>query len=164
MKIIRYIFVVLMLMCSSLFVIQVTAHPPENIELTYDISTNNLTVIITHNTADPNSHYVEKVEIYKNNIEIQDEDYTSQPTADTFTLTFFVEAVEGDILKVEATDNLGGKTEEEITVTNGNDNNPPSTPTISGPTSGKPGIEYDFTFISIDPDNDNIFIKVSWGC
>ncbi len=43
-------------------------------------------------------------------------------------------------------------------------NEPPATPTIDGPTSGKPGVEYDFTFMSIDPDGDDIFFMVSWGC
>ena len=43
-------------------------------------------------------------------------------------------------------------------------NEPPTTPTIAGPTSGKPGVEYDFTFMSIDPDGDDIFYIISWGC
>jgi len=43
-------------------------------------------------------------------------------------------------------------------------NAPPSTPTIEGPTSGKPGVIIDFTFMSIDPDGDDIFYMVSWGC
>ena len=43
-------------------------------------------------------------------------------------------------------------------------NNPPSTPEIDGPKTGKPGVEYDFTFISTDPDGDDVFYCVSWGC
>ena len=43
-------------------------------------------------------------------------------------------------------------------------NGPPSTPTIDGATSGKPGVVNDFTFMSIDPDGDDIFFMVSWGC
>jgi hypothetical protein len=43
-------------------------------------------------------------------------------------------------------------------------NGAPSTPTIEGPTSGKPGFLYDYTFMSIDPDGDDIFFMVSWGC
>ena len=43
-------------------------------------------------------------------------------------------------------------------------NGPPSTPTIEGPTSGKPGVTYDYTFMSIDPDGDDIFFMISWGC
>jgi len=43
-------------------------------------------------------------------------------------------------------------------------NGPPATPTIDGPTSGKPGVEYDYKFISTDPDGDDVFFMVSWGC
>jgi hypothetical protein len=43
-------------------------------------------------------------------------------------------------------------------------NQPPSTPTIDGPTNGTPGTSYDYTFMSIDPDGDNVYYMVSWGC
>ena len=43
-------------------------------------------------------------------------------------------------------------------------NEPPSTPTIEGPTSGKPGVNYDYTFMSVDPEGGDVFIKISWGC
>ena len=44
------------------------------------------------------------------------------------------------------------------------DNKPPSTPEINGPTSGKPGIEYEFTFVSIDPDDDDdLYYLIDWG-
>ena len=43
-------------------------------------------------------------------------------------------------------------------------NGAPETPTIDGPTSGKPGVTYDYTFMSVDPDGDDVFYMVSWGC
>ncbi|UCF13723.1 MAG: PKD domain-containing protein [Thermoplasmatales archaeon] len=43
------------------------------------------------------------------------------------------------------------------------DNNPPSTPTILGPERGKPGIEYTYTFNSVDPDGDDIVYCIQWG-
>jgi outer membrane protein assembly factor BamB len=42
-------------------------------------------------------------------------------------------------------------------------NSPPSDPIIDGPTEGKAGVEYDYTFISIDPDGDNISYLIEWG-
>jgi hypothetical protein len=42
-------------------------------------------------------------------------------------------------------------------------NNPPSSPIIKGPSSGKPGIEYDYTFNSTDFDKDNVTYVISWG-
>jgi hypothetical protein len=43
-------------------------------------------------------------------------------------------------------------------------NDPPAKPSIDGPTNGEPGIEYDFIFMSEDPDEDNVYYYVSWGC
>jgi outer membrane protein assembly factor BamB len=40
---------------------------------------------------------------------------------------------------------------------------PPSTPTIDGPSSGKIGHTYSYTVISTDPDRDNISYYVDWG-
>lgn len=41
--------------------------------------------------------------------------------------------------------------------------NPPSNPIIEGPINGSYGIEYTFTFTSIDVDGDDIFYYVEWG-
>ena len=43
-------------------------------------------------------------------------------------------------------------------------NEPPNTPTIDGPTSGKLGVEYDFKFNTTDPNGDDVYYCVSWGC
>jgi photosystem II stability/assembly factor-like uncharacterized protein len=43
------------------------------------------------------------------------------------------------------------------------DNNPPNSPIITGKTSGKPGIEYTYTFNSVDPDGDDIVYCIQWG-
>ena len=41
----------------------------------------------------------------------------------------------------------------------GNQQNPPI---ISGPTVGDPGIEYDFTFVTEDPEGDEIWLYIDW--
>ncbi|UCF49572.1 MAG: VCBS repeat-containing protein [Thermoplasmatales archaeon] len=43
------------------------------------------------------------------------------------------------------------------------DNHLPFPPSINGPTGGKPGIEYDYTFNSTDPDGDSIMYFIDWG-
>jgi len=40
---------------------------------------------------------------------------------------------------------------------------PPNTPEISGSTNGKAGEEYDYTFITTDPDGDNVSYWIDWG-
>ncbi len=42
-------------------------------------------------------------------------------------------------------------------------NNPPSTPVVNGPATGKPGEEYTCTFSSLDPDGDDIIYCIDWG-
>jgi hypothetical protein len=42
-------------------------------------------------------------------------------------------------------------------------NSPPSKPTISGPRIGRYGNEYEYTFVSYDPDGDYVSYFVDWG-
>jgi len=42
-------------------------------------------------------------------------------------------------------------------------NTPPGIPNISGPINGKAGTPYDYTFMSIDPDGDNVSYYIRWG-
>jgi len=41
-------------------------------------------------------------------------------------------------------------------------NEPPNKPTINGPTSGKTGISYDYTFSATDPDGNHIYLYIDW--
>jgi len=43
------------------------------------------------------------------------------------------------------------------------DNSPPDKPTISGEANGKPNTEYEYKFISTDPEEDNITYCIDWG-
>jgi len=42
-------------------------------------------------------------------------------------------------------------------------NNPPDKPTIDGPITGKPGVEYTYYANTTDPDGDQVFYKWDWG-
>jgi hypothetical protein len=42
-------------------------------------------------------------------------------------------------------------------------NIPPYAPTITGPLSGDPGVEYEYKFKAIDYDADNVYYYVDWG-
>jgi hypothetical protein len=44
-----------------------------------------------------------------------------------------------------------------------NVNQPPTPPIISGPKNGKTGVEYNWTFVSTDPEGDNITYYIDWG-
>ena len=43
------------------------------------------------------------------------------------------------------------------------DNSPPNPPIITGPTTGKEDISYPFTFISTDPEEDEVSYYIRWG-
>jgi parallel beta-helix repeat protein len=50
----------------------------------------------------------------------------------------------------------------DFTTGNGT-NQPPETPTITGPASGIVRQTYEYTFITTDPNGDNIFYYIDWG-
>jgi thiol-disulfide isomerase/thioredoxin len=53
----------------------------------------------------------------------------------------------------------------EISITNKEamGNLPPNAPTIEGPTTGKKGEEYEYTFTVEDPNGDDVYLWVEWG-
>jgi hypothetical protein len=42
-------------------------------------------------------------------------------------------------------------------------NSSPETPTVDGPSSGKAGVSYNYNFIAIDPDGDEVSYYIDWG-
>ena len=64
-------------------------------------------------------------------------------------------------VKVRARDDEGflGKWSDGLSVMIGF----PDPPKIKGPTRGKPGVNYNFTLVAIDPDGDDVFYLINWG-
>jgi hypothetical protein len=48
-------------------------------------------------------------------------------------------------------------------LSSGSINQPPGPPFINGPTSGKPGKTYYYTFVSVDPEGDPVYYEIDWG-
>ena len=42
-------------------------------------------------------------------------------------------------------------------------NNPPNKPTINGKINGKTSTDYEYKYVSTDPDGDNIIYRINWG-
>jgi hypothetical protein len=42
-------------------------------------------------------------------------------------------------------------------------NNPPNIIEIEGPSTGKPGFEYEYTFLTTDPEDDDVSYYIKWG-
>jgi hypothetical protein len=45
----------------------------------------------------------------------------------------------------------------------GGGNQPPEAPIINGPATGKPDNSYSYTFVSEDPDGDDVYYQINWG-
>jgi len=97
--------------------VNVYAHSPSDMNLTYNTTTKKLEVFINHQVSDPNSHYVFNIVVKINGVTNLSEDYTSQPN-NSFTYTYEnIEANEGDIIEVTALCNQGGSISRQLTVT-----------------------------------------------
>ena len=67
-------------------------------------------------------------------------------------------------IAVQVTDSNGYSSVDKATVTVKNNENIPSKPTLSGPSSGKPDTSYSFTAKSTDDDSgDQIYYYFDWG-
>ncbi|MFW6121566.1 MAG: hypothetical protein ACOC80_11805 [Petrotogales bacterium] len=75
----------------------VGAHSPSSMFLTYNPDVGTLTVDISHQVDDPDSHYVENIEIRKNGELIGTYDYTSQ-SGSNFDYIYDIDASDGDTL------------------------------------------------------------------
>jgi hypothetical protein len=93
----------------------VTAHSPGSVTLSYNLTTQILTVTVVHKTNSPSSHYINKVEIKKNGKSIESQNYTNQPDPSEFSYTYKISAKMGDILEVTASCSVyGSKTDKLI--------------------------------------------------
>ncbi|UCD13933.1 MAG: Zn-dependent exopeptidase M28 [Thermoplasmatales archaeon] len=50
-----------------------------------------------------------------------------------------------------------------LTLPSGKINMPPKVPTINGPTQGIVGEEYEYSFVSIDPEGSDVYYYIKWG-
>lgn len=78
------------------------AHAPRQVDLAYDFPSQTLTVTIEHWAVSPTVHFVEKVEVFKNEKKVESREYQSQPDSEKFTYTYKIEAKEGDVFNVVA--------------------------------------------------------------
>ncbi|MCU0584204.1 MAG: hypothetical protein MUE57_10255 [Syntrophales bacterium] len=102
---------ILVILVSALFVlgqpILALAHPPQNVEVGYDQKAQTLTVKITHNSNNPDRHYVKEVEVKKNGQVVQRGVYTKQ-AGDIFAYSFKVAATGADTFEIAVLCNIHG--------------------------------------------------------
>jgi desulfoferrodoxin (superoxide reductase-like protein) len=135
MKYIKSMSILLMLVSTVAFSSIAIAHPPLDMELSYDLELSMLSVTIIHETPAPTVHYVNRVTIELNEEIIISEEYDSQPTTSEFTYDYTVEANSGDIITVIAYCNIQGSITRSLTVRDPTQDEPP-TVEIKNPTKG----------------------------
>jgi len=64
-------------------------------------------------------------------------------------------------IKLQVTDDDGAV--DTITKTITITNQPPGAPSIDGPTNGKPDVVYQWNFMAVDPDTDDVSYQIDWG-
>jgi desulfoferrodoxin (superoxide reductase-like protein) len=112
------------------------AHTPASMTLGYNWDTQVLSVTISHSVSDPNSHYIQNITIYKNDVKVDSKMYTSQGSTSAASDTFNIAAVDGDVLRVWANCSISGFIEDTTTVIE-----PGTTTTTDGTTTPPPWLD-----------------------
>ena len=95
---------------------QATANPPSEVILTYDPAKKNFHVEADHVTKNPRKHFIRKLFIDKNGIEVDSRSYVQQTTTTMLIVDIPLEAVTGDVLRVEAVCNEAGRKEATLVI------------------------------------------------
>lgn len=115
----RFFIITTVGLAGLLIVVPAAATPPSAMSISFDSTTHNLTVTITHATLDPTTHYIKDVKVNINGQTVNDYRYTSQPTPDTFTYVYTLMPKRGDTIEVTATCSLAGSATRELTIPEG---------------------------------------------
>lgn len=87
------------------------AHPPTEINLSYDLEKKNLHVEARHVARNPRKHFIRKIVVYQNDVEAAKRFYAWQTSASMLSADVALEAVTGDVLRVEAVCSEAGRKE-----------------------------------------------------
>lgn len=110
------VFLIMIVLLFTVSVPVTSAHTPADVTIEYDFEQQVLNVTISHFVSDPNTHYIERVEILLNGEDHSNYTYTSQPTNNEFTYTYSVTAEDGDTIDVTAFCSIAGSASDSIVV------------------------------------------------
>ena len=93
------------------------ANPPSGIHASYDVTRQELDVLVQHIVTDRAAHYIDKVVISKNGKEVATTTFTDQAShRDQVMPPFKIPAVSGDTFTIVATCNKWGRGEQQVVV------------------------------------------------
>ncbi|MFW9806192.1 MAG: hypothetical protein ACFFFK_05635 [Candidatus Thorarchaeota archaeon] len=113
----------------------VSATVPEDLRLVYDFDSQTLAVNVSHYSPSVKNHYIETIEILKNDVFLMNTTYENQSVSWGVYDTFSVSAVVDDNLTVTAFCSKGYSLTTWLIVTSGTSTNPPPTETTTAPTT-----------------------------
>lgn len=125
---IYYLFLLIFCLPNSMMAPLAFAHSPATMTVSYDLGNQDLQVNISHQVSSPINHYITKIEIKKNGEIYNTSLYTSQPTTNSFSYSYKINASTGDVIDVYALCNQGGSKTAQIIVGKDNNENETSTP------------------------------------
>jgi hypothetical protein len=97
--------------------ISVYAHPPGNIEMSFNTENNMLEVTISHNSNDNSDHFVNEVEVFLNGDLQIEQDFIMQTDNKVQYLHYMIPgAKSGDTIRLMAECSKFGSRESEITL------------------------------------------------
>ncbi len=106
----------LVLVFCFIMPVEANATPPSDVQITYNLSNQTLTAVITHASFLPGMHYIKTVEIKKNGQTISTNTYKNQPDKKTFTYTYKIPALDGEEFLVTASCNIYGSKSAKLIV------------------------------------------------
>jgi hypothetical protein len=93
------------------------AHPPTNIVINFDQTTQQLTAVVTHPVTDVTRHYIKKVDIAVNGKEITTLKFTQQDNTTTQPVSYQMKDIRpGDVIEIEGYCSIQGKLAREMKV------------------------------------------------
>lgn len=108
--------VLLLVLAACVPVVPVAAHSPADMDIWFDPTAAKIFITVTHRVDDPSTHYLKTVRVKLNGAVISDPDYKSQPTDNTFMLSYDVNAHTGDVIDVTAICSRGGTLEKSYKI------------------------------------------------
>lgn len=96
---------------------KVYAHPPSEIKAAYDTKTKTLTATIFHPVSNPQTHFINKVEIFLNGQVVIEQKISRQENNAQLNVVYAIpDATVGSVVTVEAYCNINGKLKQEIKI------------------------------------------------
>jgi len=93
------------------------AHPPSDIEITFDSASKTLKAVIIHQVNNPKAHYIKTVNVGLNGKGIIEHKISAQDNNATQTVSYLIpDAKPQDTVSLEAYCNISGKLKKEIKI------------------------------------------------